>query len=145
METRRDNCPTVRLTFTERHIILMFIIGESPQNLPNIVNSDVIKADWQSVWKRASLLRVYPLCKKKKKNSNSSVETIRSSELNWKDGVEVYFGSKLHQNVVEFLTRGARHVECTEHYSQSGCQGVSGSERRSEPSSQPWKRRPEME
>lgn len=45
METRRDNCPTVRLTFTERHIILMFIIGESPQNLPNIVNSDVIKAD----------------------------------------------------------------------------------------------------
>lgn len=55
-------------------------------------------------------------------NSNSSVETIRSSELNWEDEVEVYFGSKLHQNVVEFSTRGARHVECTEHYSQSGCQ-----------------------
>lgn len=45
METRRDKCPTVRLTFTERHTILMFIIGESLQNLPNIVNSDIIKGD----------------------------------------------------------------------------------------------------
>lgn len=45
MESRRANCPTVRLTFTERHIILMFIISESLQNLPNIVNSAVIKAD----------------------------------------------------------------------------------------------------
>lgn len=41
----------------------MFIIGESLQNLPNIVNSAVIKADWQSVWKSASLLWVYPLCR----------------------------------------------------------------------------------
>lgn len=47
---------------------------------------------------------------------------IRSSELNWKAGVEVYFGSPLHQNVVEFLTRGARHMEGTGHYSQSGCE-----------------------
>lgn len=64
METRRDNCPTVRLPVTERHIILMFIIGESLQNLPNIVNSDVIKVDWQSAWKSASLPWVYPLCRK---------------------------------------------------------------------------------
>lgn len=27
--------------------------------------------------------------------------------------MEVCFGSKLHENVVEFLTRGARHVEFT--------------------------------
>lgn len=64
METRRDKCLTVRLTFTERHTILMFIIGEGLQNLPNIVNSDVIKADWQPVRKSASLLWVYPLCRK---------------------------------------------------------------------------------
>lgn len=64
METRGDNCPTVRLTFTERHVVPMFIIGERLQNLPNIVNSDVIKADWQTVWKSASLLWVYPLRRK---------------------------------------------------------------------------------
>lgn len=45
MERGRDNCPTGRLTFTERRVILMFITGESLQNVPNIVNSDVIKAD----------------------------------------------------------------------------------------------------
>lgn len=71
---------------------------------------------------------------------------IRSSELNWKDGVEVYFGSKLHQNVVEFLTRGARHVECTEHYSQSGCQRTFWLRTIAAfLMSQPWKRRPERE
>lgn len=64
MERGRDNCPTGRLTFTERHVILMFITGESLQNVPNIVNSDVIKADWQSAWKSTSLLWAYPFCRK---------------------------------------------------------------------------------
>lgn len=74
-------------------------------------------------------------------NSNGSVETIRSSELNWKDGVEVYFGSKLHQNVVEFLTRGARLVEFTENLDVR----VFWLRTTTFLMSQLWKRWPEME
>lgn len=55
-------------------------------------------------------------------NSSAGVEMIRSSDLNWEDGVEVYFGRKLHQNVVAFLTTRARCVERTQRYSQSRCQ-----------------------
>lgn len=50
----------------------MFIIGESLQNLPNIVNAAVIKVDWQSAWKSASLPRVL-----------SSLQKTAAAVLKW--------------------------------------------------------------
>lgn len=49
MKTGGDTNPTVRITFTERHLILMVKTGERLQNLQNIVNVVVIKVDCQSV------------------------------------------------------------------------------------------------
>lgn len=90
----------------------MFIIGESLQNRPNIVNAAVI--NWQSVWMSASLPWVFILFAE---NGSSSLEKIRMFELRRNDTEEAYFGSQLRQSVVQCLTRAARRAESAGHYS----------------------------
>lgn len=110
MKTRGDTHPTVRITFTERHLILMVITGERLQNLQNIINAVVIKVDCQSVWQSACLPRVLSSLQER------SLETIRSFEICWNDK-DVYFGSELHQNVTEWLQE-VHTVWSLGHYSQ---------------------------
>lgn len=105
METRGDTHPTVRITFTERHLILIVITGESLQNLQTIVNAAVIKVDLPVSVKEC--LSSQCLLSSLQKNSSSSLEMIRSFKLCWNDRGEVCFGSELRQNVAECLTRAA--------------------------------------
>lgn len=105
METRGDARPTVRITFTERHLILMLITGERLQNLQNIVNAVVIKVDCQSVWQSTCPPRVLSLLQE------SSLETTRTFQISRNERDDVYSGNELHQNVTECLTSGAQPAQ----------------------------------